>query len=179
MLHLVIPAAEFYDEAKEEFVQKSETSLTLEHSLISISKWESRWGKPFLGSDEKTEEQTFDYIRCMNVNNNTPKDVYARIQNEQMAEIQQYIDSKQTATWFREGSEPPNREIITSEVIYYWMIELNIPFECQRWHLNRLLTLIRVINEKRKPSKAMSTSEIISRNKSLNAQRLKQYNTRG
>lgn len=146
MLRIVVPAAEFWDEAKEEFIYKAEQALQLEHSLVSLSKWESKWCKPFLSKDEKTTAETIDYIRCMTLTQNVKPDVYERLSPENIQQVNQYIQAPMTATWFSDTSGGKrNSEQITSELIYYWMIALNIPFECQKWHLNRLLTLIRVL----------------------------------
>lgn len=180
MLRMIVPAAEFWDEVNEEFIYKDKQVLQLEHSLISLSKWESKWCKPFLSKSEKTEEETVDYIRCMTLTQNVKPDVYQRLSSENIAQINQYIQAPMTATWFNDvGTQKRNSEQITSELIYYWMIALNIPFECQKWHLNRLLTLIRVCNIKNQPPKKHSRREIMSRNAALNAARCKQLNTSG
>ena len=181
MLELVIPAVEYWDEVNEEFVTKEkEQVLELEHSLISISKWESKWNKPFLTKDEKTVEETIDYIRCMTLTKNVDPSVYSRLTNEHIKQVIEYIDAPMTATTFNEhGPQKINREIITSELIYYWMVALQIPFECQKWHLNRLLTLVRVCNIKNRPAKKMSRGEIMRNNAALNAARRKQFNSKG
>ena len=179
MLHITIPATEMFDDRKQEFVPCSEQKLQLEHSLVSISKWESRWHKPFLGKEAKTRSETIDYIRCMTVTQNVDPDVYDRLTNSNVEAINKYIDDPMTATTFNKTSQGPSREIVTSELIYYWMITLNIPMECQRWHLNRLLTLIRVCNVKQTAPKKMSKRDIMSRNASLNAARRKQLGSKG
>lgn len=180
MLQITIPAIEQWDERKQEFVISKEQTLSLEHSLVSLSKWESKHCKPFLGKEAKTTEEIIDYIRCMTITQNVPSEVYNNITIENIAQINRYIESPMTATWFiKEGPNKPNREQITSELIYYWMISMNIPFECQKWHLNRLLTLIRVCNVKNQPPKKRSKKEIMSRNAALNAARRKQLNTKG
>lgn len=180
MLQITIPAIEQWDEKKQEFVISKEQTLSLEHSLVSLSKWESKHCKPFLGKDAKTTEEIIDYIKCMTITQNVPSEVYNNITTENIAQINRYIESPMTATWFsKEGPNKPNREQITSELVYYWMISLNIPFECQKWHLNRLLTLIRVCNVKNQPPKKRSKKEIMSRNAALNAARRKQLNTKG
>ncbi len=180
MLRIIVPAAEFWDEINEEFIYKDEQPLQLEHSLVSLSKWESKWCKPFLSKDEKTTEETIDYIRCMTLTQNVKPDVYERLSSENISQVNQYIQAPMTATWFSEtGTGKRNSEQITSELIYYWMIALNIPFECQKWHLNRLFTLIRVCNIKNQPPKKRSRREIMSRNAALNAARCKQLNTNG
>lgn len=171
---------EVFDESKQEFVDKKEQILRLEHSLISLSKWESKWNKAFLSMKEKTNEETIDYIRCMTMTPNVDPDVYSRLTSDNIKEINDYISAPMTATWFSdEKSKGGSRETITSELIYYWMISLNIPFECEKWHLNRLLTLIKVCARKNAPPKKRSKSEIMRRNAELNAIRKKQLNTMG
>lgn len=180
MLQITIPATELFDDSKQEFVYTKEQTLKLEHSLVSLSKWESRWQKPFLTKEERTIEETIDYIKCMTITQNVDPDIYNYITNDNVRKVNAYIDAPMTATTFsNNGKGRPNREQITSELIYYWMISLNIPFECQKWHLNRLLTLIRVCNIKNQPSKKMSKGEIMSRNRALNEARKKQLNTKG
>lgn len=179
MLRITIPAAEQWDERKQEFISTKECSIQLEHSLVSLSKWESKWNKPFLGKDNKTEEEIIDYVRCMTITQNVDPNVYYAMSNDNIKAIRNYIDEPMTATTFKEIGGKTNREVITSELIYYWMIALNIPFECQKWHLNRLLTLIRVCNIKNQPPKKMKQSEIMRQNAALNAARKKQLNSRG
>lgn len=181
MLQITIPAGEQWDEVKQEFiVSNKEQILTLEHSLVSLSKWESKWNKPFLSKVKKTREEELDYIKCMTITQNVDPVVYNFITNENMEQINRYIEAPMTATWFtEEKNNKPNKEQVTSELVYYWMIALNIPFECQKWHLNRLLTLIRVCNVKNSPPKKMSKRDIMSRNAALNAARKKKYNTKG
>lgn len=180
MLQITIPAAEYYDEQKSEFITTKAQTLQLEHSLVSLSKWEAKWNKAFLSKNEKTTEETIDYVKCMTMNHNIDPDCYGRLTNENIIQINEYIAAPMTATYFRE--EPggtTNRETVTSELIYYWMIALNIPFECQKWHLNRLLTLIKVCNVKNSPPKKRSKGEIMRQNAALNAARRKKLNTRG
>ena len=180
MLRVTIPATELWDESKEEFVNTKEQTLQLEHSLVSLSKWESKWCKPFLSKDKKTEEEDLDYIKCMTITQNVDPSVYAFIPNDIREEIKKYINAPMTATWFSdEKGGKSGSEQITSELIYYWMIAQNIPFECEKWHLNRLLTLIKVCNIKNQPPKKMGKKAIMSRNSALNAARKKQLNTKG
>ena len=178
MLLLTIPPIEMYNESTNEFIYSKETTLTLEHSLVSLSKWESRWNKPFLSKEDKTIEETIDYIKCMTITQNVNPDVYNRLTNDNIKAINDYIEASMTATTFSDNGHP-SREIVTSELIYYWMISLNIPMECQKWHLNRLLTLIRVCNVKNTPPRKMSRREIMNRNAALNAARRKKYNSTG
>jgi hypothetical protein len=183
MLTIKLDSVELFDEILQEFINTEETTLQLEHSLVSLSKWESFWEKPFLSSEDKTNEEVLHYIKCMNLSENTPKDLYNRLSSANVKEISDYIDSKMSATWFNEAAVktggPFNREIITAEIIYYWMISLNIPFECQYWHLNKLLTLVKVCNLKNTPPKKMGRQEMLSRNKALNEARKAQHNTKG
>lgn len=180
MLKLTIPATEQYDEINEEFITSKEYVLQLEHSLVSLSKWESKWCKPFLGKDPKTFEESVDYIKCMTLTQNVNPDVYNFITDNNIAEVSQYIDKPMTATIFpAQDRSRKNRETITAEILYYWMISLTIPFECQKWHLNRLLTLINVCSIKNQPPKKTSKREIISRNKALNESRRNAMNSKG
>ena len=180
MLKITVPAMEFFNDETQTFFSTKETTLQLEHSLVSLSKWESKWCKPFLSRQEKTLEETIDYIKCMTITQNVNPSVYTCLSHSNIEEINKYIDAPMTATTFREDTQKSsNKETITSELIYYWMISLNIPMECQRWHLNKLLTLIRVCNVKNSPPKKMGKREIMSRNAALNAARRKQLNTKG
>lgn len=180
MLYITIPSCEMYDESTEEFVYAKEQTLQLEHSLVSLSKWESKWCKPFLSKQDKTMEETIDYVRCMTVNQVSDPTVYSRLTLDNLNSINEYIGSPMTATTFSNTPKGgSNGEQVTSELIYYWMIALNIPFECQKWHLNRLLTLIRVCEVKNQPPKKMSKREIMSRNAALNAARRKKLGTKG
>jgi hypothetical protein len=147
--------------------------------LVSLSKWESNWNKPFLAKEEKTHEETIDYIKCMTITQNVDDIVYEYIPNPILDRISNYIKANKTATKFSNQEKTINREIITAEIIYYWMIALNIPFECQKWHLNRLLTLINVCNAKNMTPKKMSKNEIMSRNAALNAARRNALHSKG
>ena len=180
MLKITIPGGEYFNEETGEFINIKGQTLELEHSLVSLSKWESKWHKPFLTKEEKTVEEITDYIRCMTVTPNVKNDTYTNLTNENIAEINAYIENPMTATTVYDDSKQGlSREIVTSELIYYWMIALNIPFECQKWHLNRLLTLIKVCNVKNQPAKKMSRREIMSRNAALNAANRKRFNSKG
>lgn len=180
MLEIEIPDAEFFDETNEEFVYVNGITLRLEHSLVSLSKWESEWKIPFLSDKPKTVEQTIDYIRCMTINQNVNPLVYKLINNTHVEKINEYIADNKTATTFNESHSPKrSREIVTSELIYFWMAQFNIPMECQKWHLSRLLTLIRISSIKNSPEKKMSKRAIMSQNRSLNAARRKMHHTRG
>lgn len=180
MLKIVVPPVEEYDEKENKFIYGEPVTITLEHSLVSISKWEAKWHKPFLSSNDKTVEETLDYIKCMTLTQNVKDDVYYRLDRETFKQITDYIHDPMTATTIHSTSNKPGgREVITSELIYYWMVAFEIPFECQKWHLNRLLMLIQVCNEKNKPTKKMTKNEIYSRNKALNEARRKRYNSKG
>lgn len=179
MLEITIPASESYDESVQEFVSVAETTIRLEHSLVSISKWESKWEKPFLSKDEKTTEEVADYIRCMS-DDDIPPEIIPRISQDSLTNINEYIAAKMSATWITEKpSVGKSQEILTAEIFYYWMIALNIPFECQYWHLNRLFMLIKVCNEKNQPPKKMSQSELAARNQRINAARKAKHKTKG
>lgn len=179
MLQITIPATELWDESKQEFIYMKPQTLQLEHSLVSLSKWESKWCKPFLSKEEKSIEETIDYVRCMTITQNVKPEVYNCLTNDNITQINEYIQAPMTATYFSKSNGRPSREQVTAELIYYWMIALGIPFECQKWHLNRLLTLIQVCNIKNEPPKKMSKRAIMSRNAELNASRRKQFNTKG
>ena len=181
MLTLRIPISqEGWDEEKQEFVEPRCQTLQLEHSLVSLSKWESKWQKPFYSKKEMTDEEALDYIKCMTLSKNVDPDVYTHITRENVKEVMDYIENPMTATTFGKNDKGQvNKEVITSELIYYWMIASNIPFECQKWHLNRLITLIRVCSIKNTPPKKRSKREIMSRNAALNAARRQQMNTSG
>ena len=179
MLEIIIPGLELYNEETNEFTCYDDVKLELEHSLVSISKWESKWCKPFLDGKDKTLDEIVDYVRCMTINDKVEPDVYDRLTEENLVVINEYIGRPMTATTFNNEKKSTGREIITSEIIYYWMVSFNIPFECQYWHLNRLLTLIKVCNVKNNPPKKMSQKEILARNKALNDARKKELGTRG
>jgi hypothetical protein len=180
MLTITVGAEEIFDEGAGTFGTHGGVELQLEHSLVSLSKWESEHEKPFLGKGDKTREEILDYVRCMVVSPNPPGDFLQRLSKENLEAINEYIERKMTATWFSEQpGAPKSREVITSELIYYWLTVFNIPFECETWHLNRLFTLIRIANIKQSKPKKMSRSEVAARNRELNAQRKAQLGTRG
>jgi hypothetical protein len=181
MLRLEIELGpEGWDPEKEEFVEAECQALELEHSLVSLSKWESKWCKAFFSKQEKSVEETIDYIKCMTLTENVDPKVYSLINNSHINKVNDYISAKMTATVFYEDpNNKGSRELVTAELIYYWMIALNIPFECQTWHLNRLLTLIRVCNIKNSPPKKMSKRATAAQYAELNAARRQQLNTRG
>lgn len=179
MLKILIPDAELFNESTQEFLKIKGQEISLEHSLVSLSKWESKWKKPFLTNDEKTHEEIIDYIRCMTITQNVDPIVYLGINQSCLKEIMDYIDDKMTATTIRDMNKKHSREIITAEIIYYWMIELGIPFECQKWHLNRLLTLIQVCSIKQSPAQKMNRKDAMRQQSQLNAARRAKYKSRG
>ena len=191
-LELEIAAHEGWDAKKEEFVNTPSVVLRLEHSLVSLSKWESKHKKPYLKENEaKTPEEILDYIKCMTITQNVPDEVYALLTKQDMEKINDYIIDPMTATWFNEnnannGSVPQThrkKEQITSELIYYWMISYRIPMQCEKWHLNRLLTLIRIFSikdaEANGKSNKMSRRDIVSQNRALNAARRQALGSKG
>lgn len=181
MLKLEIPGREWYDEAKNEFVMTKTETIQLEHSLVSISKWESKWKKPFLSVGELGGKELDDYIRFMTITQNVKPDTYQNLTPKNMEQIKNYIGDSMTATWFKEDNKPKSRRIITAELIYCWMSEFGLPFEvCQKWHLNRLLTLIRVCQEERKEKKDPRSKRQQMRDRAaLNDARKQRYRTRG
>lgn len=180
MLTITVLGTEYFNEETQEFIETEDVVIELEHSLAALSKWESMHKKAFLGNEPKTDVEVMDYIKAMIVTLKYPPDIVSRLSEKNLEDINAYIDDKQTATWFSETKvQARSREIVTSELIYYWMISAGIPFECEHWHLNRLFTLIKVFNLKNAKPKAMSKSEIAARNRELNAQRRRQYGTSG
>ncbi len=187
MLKIVVPPADGWDEEKEEFVSFSGKTLMLEHSLVSVAKWEAKWHKPFLDEAEKSNSELTDYVRCMTLTQNVDPDVYSFLTEENFKQIDDYINDSMTATWFNETKEQKSSkrstEKVTSELVYYWMIAFNIPMECQKWHFNRLMTLIRICEIKNEEQYGKHTktpkSSLVSRYASLNAARRKAWNTKG
>lgn len=183
MLTLSVPIdpVEAYNEATEEFVivAKNYFTLELEHSLVSLSKWESFFHKPFLGKEDKTNEEILWYVQAMTLTPNVPPEIYQNFTQHNVDQINAYIEDTMTATFFTESQETSSLQIVTAELIYYWMIALHIPFECQHWHLNRLLTLVKVCNRMNEPPKKLSKAELIARNRALNEQRRRELGTRG
>ena len=179
MLTITIPAKDLFNESTSEFISVKETILDLEHSLISISKWEQKFHKPFLSREAKTHEEIIHYIKCMTINKNVDPNVYYALTKKNIDEIKAYIDDPMTATRITSSKANVSREIITSEIIYFWMIEHDIPHQFERWHINRLLTLIRVCNEKSKSTNKMSKKDIMNQNRTLNEQRRKMCHSTG
>lgn len=181
MLTLTVPGIESFDEKTSTFVKETpDFVLELEHSLVSLSKWEAIWEKPFLTAGDKTPEESFSYIECMVLNHDSPRELLLRLRESDFQKIRDYINMKMTATWFSDTkNQRPSRESVTSELIYYWMASLQIPWEAQEWHLGRLITLIRVFGAKNGTQKKMSRSEIAAQNRALNEKRKRELGTSG
>ena len=181
MLQLTIKGGQVYDEATNKVITVRGQTLQLEHSLVSLSKWEQKWKKPFLNNNQMTDEMSIDYVRCMTLTQNVNPDIYNYMTADDLTKVRQYIDDPMTATWFRNQNRKPGHDVITSEIIYYWMITFGIPLDpCQKWHLNRLLTLIRVCDEKSSPGrKKMTKRQAAAQYRDLNAARRARMGTRG
>lgn len=180
MLKIQVKGRELFDEETLTFISAKDTVLHLEHSLISLAKWESKWHKPFLNNDQKTEEEMRDYIRCMTITQNVDPDVYYCMSEENLLEVKRYMEDPMTATWFNDKNNPKSRQkAVTAELIYYWMIALGIPLEWEKRHLNRLLTLIRVCNNENAPKKKMSKRDVYKQNAALNEARKQKWGTTG
>jgi len=180
MLEINVYGDELWNEETETFLKPELiATLRMEHSLVSISKWESKWHKSFLSTKDKTDEELIDYMRCMTITQHIDPDLYYNLPANVVDEIMDYINNPMTATTFRETNSRPDNSIITAEIIYYWMVTFNIPAEYQKWHINRLLTLIRVCSTKSQSPKKMSKAELAQRTRSLNAQRRQSLNTPG
>lgn len=180
MLKIKVEDGELFDEANYEFVSIKGTVLQLEHSLISLSKWESKWHKPFLNNDKKTVEEIIDYIRCMTISQNVNPLIYNVLSRKNIEAVEKYLADPMTATVVKKTQSRSKQRIITSELIYYWMVSFDIPFEpCEKWHLNRLLTLIDVCNIENSPKKKMRKGDIFKQNAQLNAARKKSLGTKG
>ena len=180
MLKIIFPKWEGYDSINNLFINTKEQMLQLEHSLVSISKWEMKWLKPFLLKSAKSEEEAKDYIRCMTLTQNVDPNVYMALTPENIQQVNKYIDSPMTATTISNiNKSSGDKQILTNEVIYYLMIHYGIPFECQKWHLNRLLTLINVCKIKNEPQQKIPEAELARQYRALNEARRKKYNSRG
>lgn len=179
MLTVTILGDEYFDETNEEFVYPESIELQLEHSLVSLSKWEAEFQKPFLGKEARTDDEALGYIHAMIITPDLPREVLRGLTQQNIEEIDAYINRKMTATWFREIQGKASNEVITNELIYYWMSSLDIPQECETWHLARLFTRIKVHSEKNAPEKKMSKQQQAQDFKRLNAERRAKYNSRG
>lgn len=179
MLTIQISGTELYDEVRNEFIEVKPQTIVLEHSLVSISKWESKFHKPYLNQKKFTEEETEYYLKCMTLTQNVDPNLYKALSFDNARDIKEYMDNVMTATTFKEEKSKGKDPIITAELVYYWMICYNIPFECQKWHIRKLLALIKVCQLKNSPQQKMSKQEIYARNRSLNEARRKKFNTKG
>lgn len=182
MLYITIPSREFFDEKNNVFIEVKGQTIQLEHSLVSISKWESRWKKPYLSpNNNKTNEEFIDYIKCMTITQNVNPSLYFGLTEDNITDIAKYIEDPMSARLIVDlGGRKTNREVITSEYIYYYMFSFNIPLECQKWHLNRLLNLINLFSIKNQPKKKgrITRAEMIERDR-LNKERKEKWNTKG
>lgn len=179
MLEITIPDVELFDDDKQEFVNIKGQKLSLEHSLVSLDKWESKWHKRFLTDEPKSREELIDYIRCMTITQNVNPQLYEYVTEENISQINEYINDPMTATTFSDVKSGKNGEAISSELLYYYMIANNVPFECRKWHLNKLLVLLRVCAIKNAPPKKMTRNATLNRYKEINDMRRKKMNTRG
>lgn len=181
MLTLVVKGYEMFNNETQRFVTEGDVTLELEHSLVSLARWESKWKKPFLGKESKSTEEILGYVEAMTLTPNVPPEVFQRLSEDNIKELNAYIEDTMTASWFTEvpGAQRQSREVVTAEIIYYWMIALNIPMECQNWHLNKLITLIRVNNQKNTPPKKMSRGDAMAQQRRLNEERRRAQGTRG
>ena len=178
-LELVIPENEYYNSDTREFIFIPEQRLRLKHSLVSVSKWEAKWKIPFLSKQPKTREQSLDYIKLMTITQNVNPLVYDFLPDNIMGRIQEYIDDPMTATVIKTQQKPGGQKVITSEVIYSWMVSYNISKEYEKWHLNRLLTLIEILNIENSPKKKMNKNSVYQRNQALNEARRAKTHSKG
>jgi hypothetical protein len=180
-LQVPLDPVEMFNETTETFVTTATKffTLELEHSLVSLSKWEAFFKKPFLSEAEKTSEETLWYIKAMVLTPDVPPEVFDTLSQSNVDQIEAYIEDSMTATWFSKTNDAPSREVVTSELIYYWLVAMSIPFEVENWHLNRMLTLVKVCNKMTQPPKKMTQAELHARNRELNEQRRKELGTKG
>jgi len=180
MLEIFVEEGELFDESTLRVIKTNPIHLKLEHSLLSIAKWESKWHIPFLQESERTQEQFLDYVRCMTITQNVEPSVYKILPAKTIYEIKSYIDDPMTATWFnKESNSKKGGRVVTSELVYCWMAQCQIPFDCEKWNFNRLITLIRVCSIENSPKKKMSGKNVLKQNASLNAKRKQAMHTRG
>ena len=179
MLTITVPGAEFWDDENEVFIKSPSTVIELEHSLASLSKWEEIFEKPFLSTTDRTDEETLTYVKCMTLTPDVPPDVYLRLSEQNIKDIGKYMNLKMTATWFADTPHKPTGEVLTAELIQYWMISAGIPLEWEHRHLNKLFTLLRVFGAKNSPPKKMSPEEAARRQAEINRQRRAMYESAG
>lgn len=184
---IVVPETKLrlWDETNERFkyICHPETKLTLLHSLVSLSLWESKWHTNYFSKTKKTAEQAIDYIRCMTRETDVNPDVYNTIamSNKLLDEIGDYIDDPMTATIITDNrkNKSNKNEYITSELIYWSMIQHGIPVEFETWHINRLLTLINVCNAKNGGGGKMKKKDILAEYAKINERNRAKYNSKG
>lgn len=181
MLTIQVPTVEGFDQRSQTFINLPGCTLVMEHSLVSLSKWESKFCKPFLSKEDKTPDEALAYIEAMTLTENYPAGIFEQLSKENFDSINEYVNRKMTATkFFDEGKKVLNRETVTADLIYYWMLALQIPIETENWHLNRLLTLIQVCNLKNQPpKKSKNTRDSMAERRALNESRKARYNTAG
>lgn len=180
MLTITVPATERFDEAESKIIRSEEYVLSLEHSLVSLSRWESKWKKSFLFSKDKSAEEIYGYVEAMCLTPDVPPEAFSKLTQANFDAINEYINEQMTATTFNEmPNQRQSRDVITAELIYHWMIALQIPVECEDWHLNRLMALIKVVNLKNAPKKKMGRTEMLAERERLNAERRAAYGTTG
>lgn len=182
MLKIYIPPKEGWDDLKEEFISFDGQTLCLEHSLVSVSKWEALWHKPFISKEDKSRQELISYIKCMTITQNVKDYTYNFLTNENIETINTYIADSHTATWFSKDDSPKRNssEQITSELIYYWMIANEIPFDpCEKWNFNRLMTLIRICSIKNNPGKKMKPKDVLKNQARMNKLRRAKLGTKG
>lgn len=179
-LTIRVPESDFYDPRTGRFITVRAQELKLEHSLLSISKWESKWHKSYFSKEPKTEQESLDYIRCMCLTGDVDPGVFRALDRKTAKQIADYIADPMTGTHLRKLQQKPSREIVTNELVYYWMTQFGIPFDpCQKWHFNRLMILIEIASRKQTPPKKMGRTEAAQQRAALNAQRRAKYNSRG
>lgn len=183
ILHITIPGKENWDSVKEEFIYEEDAELYLQHSLVTVAEWEARWKISFLDTDNKTPEQITDYIKIMTINQNEVDDsVYKRLTKENLDEINRYLKDEMSATTITDHGTPESNgrnEIITAEIVYYWMFSHNVPVEFENWHFNRLITLLKTCNIKSNPDNKMTKQETAKMYAEMNKARRQKYNSKG
>lgn len=179
MLKIIVPETELFDQTNGEFLTVKKQILMLEHSLVSISKWESKWKIPYLYTERKTLEQDRDYVRCMTITQNVDPIIYKCLTKEVWDKIYDYMNDPMTASNVPSKKKPGVKNIVTAETIRYWMIMFNIPVEYEKWHINQLLALIKYCEWKQSDSEKLTPSELYARNSRLNAERKRKLHTKG
>lgn len=181
-IEVTIPDQEMWDSEKNEFVYVKGCTIRMKHSLLSISKWEMTWKKPFLKPGYvMTEEETLDYYRCMTITQNVDPGIYRYIPTSEQEKINKYIETPMSAYIPQNKKSGGVKHTFVSEHIYYWMTAANIPQSYEKWHLSRLLNLLEIAANENDPkkSKKMSRGEIYKQNQELNSARRKALGTHG